>query len=388
MVVSKSNHWPIWLKLALIALIWRLSLLTLAMVAPAFLAFQPSYPYAVSLLAQPLPTWISTWAGFDGVHYLTIIEKGYVGTGLIQAFFPVFPFLIKILSLITQQPILTGLIFNLCSTWLALWLAWRLLRLDFSAQSSWFGIFALILFPTSFFLGAFYSEALFLVLSLGALLAIRLQKWWLASILIAIASATRITGIFLLLVMMWEWGTAKRWRYEDLKNSFSSQIWYWLVGSLGLVSYMGYLWQTFGDPLFFLHVQQEFGAGRSESIVLYPQVVWRYLKMLLTVRPIDWKYFSIISEFAAGILPILALIKVWRLIRPSYVVYGLASFLLPTLTGTFSSMPRYILVIWPIFCGLAILYSKKPKLAILYLIFSSLLLIINTILFIQGYWVA
>ena len=353
MVVSKN--WPIWLKLALIALIWRLSLLAVAMSAPAFLTFQPSYPYAVSLLAQPLPAWISTWAGFDGVHYLTIIEKGYVGTGLIQAFFPVFPFLIKILSLITQQPIVTGLIFNLFCTWLALWLAWRLLRLDFSAQSSWFGILALIFFPTSFFLGAFYSETLFLVLSLGALLAIRLQKKWLASILIAVASATRITGIFLLLVMIWEWGAAEQWQYQKLKKTITTQIWYWLVGSLGLVCYMGYLWQTFGDPLFFLHVQQEFGAGRSESIVLYPQVAWRYLKMLVTVTPIDWKYFSIVNEFIAGVLPIIALIKIWRLIRPSYLAYGLASFLLPTLTGTFSSMPRYILVIWPIFCSLALL---------------------------------
>lgn len=389
--LKRSGGLPAWLGLVIMVLIWRACLFLIGYLADTHLAYNPSFPYAATLLLDhSLPAWLSKWASFDGVHYLTIMKRGYLGTGLIQAFFPLFPWLTSTLApaQTISGLISTGLGLNsLLMIYLA-WLALKLLRLDVDTQAARWGVVALFLFPTSFFLAALYSEALYLALSLTALYLIRKHYWWGAAVLILAAGATRITGIFLVLALLAEWATSVGWHAQKLKQQFAKMLLISGVASFGLVGYMAYLWWQFGDPLYFLHVQAEFGAGRSESLITYPQVVWRYLKMLWTVRPFDWKFYAIVGEFLAGVVPLLALFKWGRQLRLSYLVYGLACFLLPTLTGTFSSMPRYLLVVWPLFLGLAV-WSKAHKPSfILYLLFSSLLLIINTVLFIQGIWVA
>lgn len=372
-------------------ILWRLGLFIISWWADAQLSYTPSFPYAAELLVQPaLPSWLTKWASFDGVHYLTIMQRGYLGTGLIQAFFPVFPLTVWLLagtpsisSLIT-----TGLLLNFVLAIYLAWIAHRLLRLDVADEAARWGVVSLFVFPTSFFLAALYSETLYLALSLTALYWIRKHQWWGAAGLIMVAGATRITGVFLILALLAEWATSLNWQAAKLGRQLPKMLIIVGLASLGLVGYMAYLWWQFNDPLYFLHVQAEFGAGRSESLITYPQVIWRYLKMLATVRPFDWKYYAIVGEFLAGVLPLLALFRWGRGLRLSYLMYGLACFLLPTLTGTFSSMPRYVLVVWPVFLGLAV-WSKSHRTSfILYLIFSSLLLIINTVLFIQGIWIA
>ncbi|HOI05491.1 MAG TPA: hypothetical protein PLJ02_03465, partial [Candidatus Woesebacteria bacterium] len=160
---------------------------------------------------------------------------------------------------------------------------------------------------------------------------------------------------------------------------------------LGLVSYMGYLWVNFNDPFYFLTVQSQFGAGRQSQLVIWPQVVWRYLKIIFTVRPIDWKYFAYVQEFCLSLIGLYYLIKAFlkKELPLAWILFALGAYFMPTLTGNFSSMPRYILVCWPIFFYLAKDFSRwKPQAKILYLTISLLLLIINSMLFIQGYWVA
>ena len=75
-------------------------------------------------------------------------------------------------------------------------------------------------------------------------------------------------------------------------------------------------------------------------------------------------------------------------IRWSYILFAGIAILLPTLTGTFSSMPRYILVAFPLYIGLALVTKSRPELRWTILSISGLLLVMNTLLFSQGYWVA
>jgi len=157
----------------------------------------------------------------------------------------------------------------------------------------------------------------------------------------------------------------------------------------GLLLYMIFLWIEFRDPLYFFHVQEEFGGGRSESLILLPQVLVRYIKIFVTVDWQNWKFFAYTQEFALSILALTTLIVGWiKKLRPSYLVFSSLAFLLPTLTGTFSSMPRYILVCFPMFLVIAKWLEDKPKLRFAWYGISSILLILNTVLFIQGYWIA
>jgi hypothetical protein len=160
---------------------------------------------------------------------------------------------------------------------------------------------------------------------------------------------------------------------------------------LGLLIYMYYLWINFADPFYFFTVQSQFGAGRQNQLILWPQAVWRYLKILATARPIDWKYYIYVQEFLFSLGALYYLIKAFfkKILSLAWVLFSLGAYFLPTLTGNFSSMPRYILLCWPIFFYLVKDFSNWHKLyKVLYLTISLILLIINTMLFIQGYWVA
>ncbi len=399
----KSKLSSFWLIVAGF-MIWRTLLFLISIVADNFLPYDPSFPYSVDILAQyDLPRWIYSFANFDGVHYITIVEKGYVGTGLIQAFFPIYPLIVWAGTGLTLSPIVSGLIISGLFSLLASYLFVKLAGLDLSSKSSLWSVAALAVFPTAFFLASMYSESLFITLVLGAFLAARSGKWLLAGIISAVASASRVVGIALLPALILELiiQTQVLSQLSNQRNlnkqlsvvfnwlkQHSSQLIFCFIGAFGILSFMTYLQLEFNDPLYFLHVQSEFGAGRSEKLVLYPQVVWRAIKILFTYRPIDFKYWAFIQEAVVGIGGMALLLAGFRRIRPSYWLFSFFAFLIPTLTGTFSSMPRYVLVCFPLFMWLGQLISKNQTTRFFYLVISGTLLIINTILFVQGYWIA
>ena len=170
---------------------------------------------------------------------------------------------------------------------------------------------------------------------------------------------------------------------------------------------MLYLQVSFGDPLLFVHVQSQFGAGRETSVILFPQTLWRGLKIVVLVAP-GLKWWSYLQDLFFTVLALSALVVglvqsrelrhksplwlrrccYWLPALPlSWYIFSLAALLLPTATGTLSSMPRYVLVAIPVFAILASAPLPKWGRAVL-LIVSSCLLLFNAVLYIQGYWVA
>ena len=117
---------------------------------------------------------------------------------------------------------------------------------------------------------------------------------------------------------------------------------------------MNYLNYAFGDPLLFYSVQNDFGAQRETGrIVMLYQVFWRYVKMLLTVKVSSLLYYRVILEFLAGLFGLILSILSFRDVRKSYALFAFLAYILPTLTGTFSSMPRYVLPLFPLFVVLS-----------------------------------
>ncbi len=381
-------------KIFLLFLVWRIGLFWLSSIAGQLVAYDPSFPYSGMLTNFNLPQWICSWANFDGVHYLTIIQLGYKRIGLVQAFFPVYPLLIKIVNLLINNLLLSGLIISNASFITGLYFGFKLTEIDFDTKTAWWLVLILLTFPTSFYFGALYTESVFLSAILASLLYIRQQKKTISSILSGLASGLRVVGILLLPTIFLEW-RQKQTNWEQLSLTAKiKKLWSFIFASIGLIGFMIFLWLQFDDPLYFFHVQSEFRAGREETLILLPQVFYRYLKILFTVKPINWKYFSYVQDFVISVFGFIVLFWWWlqrkqQKYKTSYLWYAVPAFLLPTLTGTLSSMPRYILVVFPIFMWLADkLKAAKPICRYLYFGISLCLLVINTVLFIQGYWVA
>lgn len=375
-------------KVLLLFLTWRVSLIIISLLAIYFvpLGYKDRFLGGGPLNYQLSPQFFS-WANFDGEHYLSIAIFGY--KYLEQAFFPVYPMVMSFLAKPFSYDLfsslvnftLAGLIISNVSFVLALIFLWELISIDFSKKIAYLTIILILIFPTSFYFGAVYNESLFLLLAVLSLFCARKGNWWLAGIFGAFASATRVFGILLLPVLLIE-----AW---EQKIKFSKMFWIFLV-PLGLGIYMWYLNVTIGDPIAFYSFQRLIGEQHQPGITLLPQVYFRYIKMLATTSIQNPIFQTLMLEFIVGIVFfLLPIYGYFKKIRLSYLVYAMLGFLIPTIQGSFSSTPRYVIILFPSFLAAAIWTEGLPKMIrIITLFVSCCALVLETALFLRGYWIA
>lgn len=317
-------------------------------------------------------------ANFDGIHYISIARRGY-GYGQ-QAFFPLYPKLLHLLNPIFKNLTVTGVLIASASFLFGVYLFSKLISIDHPGSVPKRTLLALLIFPVSFFFTSVYTEGLFFLLVISSFYSARRSRWWLAGILGFLAAYTRLAGIFLLPALVAEWWLQKK--------SFSALIPLILI-PLGLLLYMSFLHRSTGDALAFIHVQKLFGQGRSDKIILLYQVFWRYLKMIFTVNRADPLFLTILLEFFTGLT--FGIISIYSLFkqRLSYSVFNLLSFIVPTLTGTFTSLPRYVLICFPSFLilGTWLHRTSRPN-RLVYFSLCGLGFILFLALFSRGYWVS
>jgi len=371
-------------------IIWQILISGLILLGERYFPTTMEYLYTEKRMINP--RWLWSRANFDGIHYLDIARKGY---GVYQqAFFPLYPKLIEYLGfspIFQGRTLVAGLLISVISLFFGLLLFYKLIRLDYQKNIARRAIIYLLIFPTSFYFAAVYTEALFLVLVLASFYFARTKHWWWAGIFGLLATSTRLPGIFLfpaLMVELWMQAGLHQKSEKDFKYFVTNLTPLFFI-PLGLFGYMSYLAAEFQDPLLFLHVQPYFGAGREATkLVLLYQVFWRYIKMLITVDKCTPTYFVCVLEFLTGVaflfLVIFAYLRRWF----PYVTFMALAYLVPTLTGTFSSLPRYALVLFPGFILLAIWGEKYKLVRILYPLIVIPLLIVSLLFFTRGYWLA
>lgn len=366
-------------------ILWRICLYVVGFLSPFIIPiFGNRFPYWQTLLRDTgLPEFLWSWGNFDGVHYLTIASRGYEAQ-FTQAFFPLFPIFIKLFSTVFHLPfIVSAMVISNVFTLIFLYLFYILLKIEkYSPEIIRWTLIFTLLYPFSFFLGAIYNESFFLSLLLASFILFRKNKWFYAGLCGALATSTRLIGIFLLPAFLWDIWTV----YKKEKKFNIGSLWILLI-PIGLFCYMIYLQINFRDPLYFIHAQSVFGASRTGGeIILLPQVVWRYIKILITVPPNHYDFWVALWEMGSVFIFSVVFILYGRRIKFSYTIFAVLTLLAPTLTGTFSSMPRYILSAFPFFILHA--FIKNNKIKTILTIFYSILLIIFTTFFLRGYWVS
>lgn len=348
-------------------------------------------------------------ANFDGFHYVKIARDGY--QHLQQAFFPFYPKLIRFFEKIIGDYTISGVIISSISFLAFMYLLSKLLKeVGEDSQTIKKTLIYYALFPTSFYFLSVYTESLFMVWIIASFYLAEKKQWFLAGLVAGLAAYTRFIGVFMVPALIYRYyqSVTKRQMIDRLQaakeaigNYFSWQYLKYLIktrlpllksllgistGLWGLVVYGFYLHRTFGDFFYFANVRPDFLGGRQVNrIVMIYQVFWRYLKMIFTVDLISYTYFYVWLELLITLLFVFLILYGWlrTKISRSWVIFSAFAFLVPTFTGTFSSMPRYVLVCFPCFITLAKL--KLPRF-ILYISFG--LLFGLTTLFVRGYWIA
>lgn len=379
--IIKSD--PNYLAIICLFIIWKVVLLLILIGAFEFIPL-----YSTGLLGGGYENYLVSyyslpWANFDGEHFLSIAQFGYQQYQ--QAFFPLFPKLISIGMNNFGDSIrigaITGLIISSVCFLSGLIFFYKLLKLDYSPRFSLGAILVLILCPSSFYFNAVYTEALFLMLIMSSFYFFRTKKYFWAGIFGFLASTTRVFGVLLLLSFLIE---------AYLYKIPLKKIYWILLIPLGLISYMTYLYFTVGDPLAFYNLQLIVGEQHQRGVILFPQVVYRYLKIIIHTNSISPLFTTILFELASGIIfMLLPVIGIFKKVRLSYLFFAFAGFVLPTIQGSFSSLPRYVLILFPSFIVLTLMIKSLPTpLKILLSLLSFVLLTLETAFFLRGYWVA
>lgn len=378
---------------------WRLLLFITAFIAGVVIpVFGNRFPYWDRVLTiSGLPNWVWGFGNFDGVHYLKIAQNGY-SSSLSQAFFPLYPYLVKLFNVFPKNNELdlqlfvdpsyffTAMILSAIFFILALYFLVKFWREYCGSKNAVLSVLLLCSFPTAFYFGAVYSESLLLLLVVLTFWLARKNKLFWAGITASLASITKIQGALLFIFLAVEFIN----RYRKEKPIFSKKLVFDFAGVLislsGLIGYMFYLQKSMGDPLYFLSAQPAFGAERSSlPVILLPQVIYRYLKIFFAVNIFSLSFLNAFLEFAMTSFFIIILIWAFKKMRFSYWSFSALVVILPSLTGTLSSMPRYLLMAFMVFPYLVEKFKKKVG----YIIIVQLLLqIILLAMFIRGYWVA
>lgn len=322
------------------------------------------------------------WSSWDGNNYISIATVGYEKTGLFSyAFFPFYPVIIFLLTKLFIPAFAAGWSVNLIGIFVWVYFLQELLKKEKFVKVSDVLIY-ILLFPTAFFFIATYTETFFMIFSIGSILFYRKNNYWISGLFGLLASATRVTGLALTVFFLAEWLLNKERKLKQLIPL--------LLTPIGTACYSIYLYFTKNDPLFFLHIEEE-AHNRG--------IMWNPLKSMVSyiIRNSDpgsnvfATWFGGIT-FAENIIcwAILFLLFAgsFMKIRKSYIIYGIVLWAMPLMTGTTSSMLRYIIVIFPAFMILAKLTEHKLILKYCIWIISTILLILATMSFHTGRWVA
>jgi hypothetical protein len=170
---------------------WRIIITLIAFFGLSFL------PYHISSVnlewaGSDTDFWIR-WANWDGGHFRGIAENGYLPFQVV--FFPLYPLLIKLLMFLNIHSLWGGLIISSLSTIGALFYLYKLADMDFGEGTAKKAVLIALAFPTSFYMGTVYSEALFIFLAVAAFYYARKENWSLALILAGFAAVTRLMGL-------------------------------------------------------------------------------------------------------------------------------------------------------------------------------------------------
>jgi hypothetical protein len=271
---TRAALYTFWLTRTIILVIFILTGQIKVMPDPANSGIADSY---LSLRKIPVSRILSEEAQTaDANWYMSIAANGYERRAFENsiyhnwAFFPLYPLLLRAASWVTGEFTLTGMLISHLFFFFALILLHKTaLAFGLDVEAAGRAIFYLAIFPVSYFFSLPVTESLFLLLTTASFYFAKRERWWIAGLCGALASATRLTGVLLLptlAVLYWQ-------TYRHFWPPRKSLLAVCLVPA-GLFAFMIYLHAITGNALAFKGALAAW--GRTTGFFLMPLL--RYLR--------------------------------------------------------------------------------------------------------------
>jgi hypothetical protein len=370
------------------AVVWVAGLVTLAVVGWAesrgarldpLWSCRPTGTGAIDALIAPGCRWDSTW-------YLEIAGGGYTPTDPARsAFFPLYPLLVSVVSAPLGGALVpAGLLVSWSAALGFLALLHRVVARARDAATASTVVKVAAYVPPAIFLSAIYTEALFLLLSLGTLVAARRDRWALAGVLGLVAASCRSIGILLVIPLLVEylWGRRSagetrlvdRW-WQPRHPLRRDVLWIGLV-PLGFLAYATYLGLATGDPLGAVAAQGDWERRFLTPVGGLLEGVWAVVGRLGDIAGL-WTVPRLVPTQAPGVTlardvvllacVVVALAVLWggrRRLPASWVAWGAVSLAyplsVPSTIQPLMSLPRFSMACFPIVVALG-LWAHKGR---------------------------
>jgi hypothetical protein len=334
------------------------------------------------------------WARWDSDFFLRIAQNGYDDAA--AAFHPLYPALIAGLGRVFfGHYVLAGLVVSLLCCLGSFVLIHRLAEERLGAEGARRTVLYLAVFPMALFLQAVYSESLFLLLVLAAFALAERNRFAGAGLVAGLAILTRAAGLALLPAL-----GLLAWRHRDRPRALAGIALALPVAAL----YPVLLWQQVGDPWAFTDAQDRWHRHLSRAGPfggIWDGVVagWRGLEQFVVghgthvtgANPMHAAAENV--QALAFLVVFLALTVVaWRRLGAPYGLFAALSLAIPlsypSSRWPLLSLPRFGLVIFPLFLALAVVTATRPRLHTAVVACSALFLGIAVVQWALWQWVA
>ncbi len=294
--------------------------------------------------------WLAIWGVWDSGWYLPLAKYGYSAILSTRAetfnqanyaFFPLYPLIMHTLTYIVHDYFVSGLIVSNCALIIACVYLYKLASLDFDNQTSLRAVRFALIWPISFIFSGVFTESLYFMLAVMLFYYTRKELWAIASLLGLFLALTRFVGVLILIPLLLEYLNSINFNFKKVGND----LFYFFLIPAGLGIFAWYNFLLTNDAFAFLKVQFAWGRHLSNPFEVL-------LDGLLFGSPAT--IFNMLYSLATIILVALF----YKKFRPSYLIFIVYSIFVPMFSGL-ESMPRYLLVIFPLFF-LAAQVSKKP----------------------------
>ncbi len=373
---AKLDNLKPWHIIGFITLAWAFSLILLGRFSTNVFG-QIAQPEVFKTI--DIPKLLSFSFNWDAGWYYSIAKLGYSKTITpIYAFFPLFPIMVRLISKLGLNIVISGFLINLVATFFSLLGLYKLSLEFFDNKKAWLTVFLFMAFPMSFFMFAFYTEALFCALSFWAIYFTRKRFWAYASILAMFCSATRLIGLLVGLVVVIEYFQSKKFKLKNV----DTQVWWLSLAPIGLLAYSVFAHTQTGDYLAMLKAYKV-GEWSYQSfqpnflLTLYKQsaLVWHNGDILTLIPLVCFFGFFIITILTIQRLPL------------SYSIYTLLSLLIFILNSNVVSVNRYVLPLFSVYIGVAMLLKNRTEFIQLFIVVMAIAQGVFFTVFANGFWI-
>jgi hypothetical protein len=377
--------------------VWSRAAIWLAAVF-AFFFFEPNrHPNAArwdTPRLHDLGYFTDLWARWDSEFFLRIAENGYDQAS--AAFHPLYPALVGGLGRVFfGHYVLAGLVISLLATLGSFVLLHQLAAERLGIEGARRSVLYLAVFPMALFLQAVYSESLFLFLALASFALAERNRFAGAGVVAGLAILTRAAGLALLPAL-----ALLAWRNRERPRALGGVALALPVAAV----YPLVLWQQVGDPWAFRDAQDRWhrhfsAAGPFGGIWDGLVAAWRGLEQFVVghgthVSGVNPMHAAAENVQAAAFLVLFLILTVvaWRRFGAPYGLFAAVSLAIPlsypSTRWPLLSLPRFGLVIFPLFLALAALTASRPRAHDAVLACSALLLGVAIVQWALWQWVA